>query len=178
MRQISKLDLNVARKNIIAIRVAKYGGDATPILQMKIDRIPVDMEQIFERLSQGESCYSPVKSDMTGSGKILVTTLRTQHSGFVDNYRTEELEFLMSTLEPLSDGDENLFEVPVTGHEASHGFCTLLEKYSAYRGYRMNGEFFPKTDFAKYIGKSSERDGIVTGKIISTDALKISLSKI
>jgi hypothetical protein len=102
--------------------------------------------------------------------------VREHHSGFVDNYQKDELEFLVNALEPLGDiSDDEIVAVPVDSDPAPFGFCAMLNNYAADHGYKIDGQILDGLEFARYIGKPSERDGLVTGKIITSTGLKLRL---
>lgn len=177
--KLATLELTPQQKYLASCRIARFKGDASALICMNVRREPKSLAEIFELLLSGEELCATVKHAGRGDGGIELGFVRERHSGFLDNYRTEELEFLLNALEPLGQSSHNeIIAVPVEGHPAPYGFYTMLEKYAAKHGCRVDAQILDGLQFARYIGKPSERDGLEAGKIITSTGLKLSVLKI
>jgi hypothetical protein len=160
-----------------AQRVAAFGGDSTPIVGMKLNQEWVTLDAVLDYLTGGVTVYAPLKPGF-GHGsenKTLITVVRENHSGWIDNYLPGDLEYLVPTLEGFgSSGDDDLYRVPTDADPAEVGFCALLSRRAAMRGILINGALIERVDFARYIGEASRRDNLVPGKLIGGWALQLS----
>lgn len=178
-RRVAAAGVGLPWSHYAAQRVARFGGDATSIASMMVNREWANLDEILRRMAGGEELYAPAKNDRANGGQIVITVVRLQHYGFVDNYRKEELEFLVPTLESPSDSsNELLYRVPTEVDPAEVSFCSLLTRYARERGYRIDGEFVQHMDFASYVGKPSEREGLSTGSLLGGPGLRLSCVRV
>lgn len=172
---IGKLGIPFPQRQYAAKKVASFDGDATPIAGLLFNRDWAGIEEIFLALSKGEELYAPIKPEL--GKRAVITVIRERHYGFLDNYHPNELELLLPVLEGTESGDNSLLRIPTEGDPAPYGFCALLTSYALRRGYKVEGTILEQVGLARYIGQSSERDGLFAGKIISTWALKLQARK-
>lgn len=178
-KKVAEAGIPFPQRQNAAQTVANLGGDATPIAGMLLNREWVGIEGIFDHLAEGNVVYAPIKSDMHDNDRILATQIRERHSGFLDNYQTNELELLVSTIEVFdSSGGNALYLVPTELEGAKFSIFSLLEAYSRERGYSVVGKILDRVEFAKYVGLESARDGLEYGKIIATHGLQLSIIRI
>ena len=174
--KLASLELTPGQKYSASCRVARFGGNASSLICMNVKREPKSLAEIFELLLSGEELFATLKRSGPRKGGIELGFVREDHSGFVDNYQKDELEFLVNALEPLGDiSDDEIVAVPFDSDPAPFGFCAMLNNYAADHGYKIDGQILDGLEFARYIGKPSERDGLVTGKIITSTGLKLRL---
>jgi hypothetical protein len=160
----------------ISEKIADYGGDSTPIIMMKFNKEWSKLETILQCLIEFGNIYAPICFDSMRQDSLKITVVRERHTGFIDNYRPNELEYLIPVLEAGSDNG-NLYAIPTPSNSADMGFYKIFERYSKSKGYRIQGEYIDKIEFAKYVGQDSPRDGLIKGKVISCSALKITIDK-
>lgn len=160
----------VPRRIYAAERVAQYGGDATPIAMVRLNREWVDLETLLDQLAASGPIYAPLKFDF--DKRLMMTVVRERHSGFVDNYRPGELEYLVPTIEVGSD-DKVLYAVPTEEYSAENGICMLLTRLALSRGLTVKGEIQERVDFARYVGPASPREGLEPGKLIGCSGLRL-----
>lgn len=165
---------------VVAQRVAKFGGDATRIASIHLNRKLVRLAEVFRCLSEGEVMFSPVTFAGFTKEKMVMTPVRERRSGLLDTYRPGELEYIVLTLEGFggSGNGEAYYMVPTEGQAMETSFCALLTRYARERGFQINREFIERVEFAKYVGEPSARENLVPGKMIGTTALKLSAVQI
>lgn len=159
----------VPRRVYIAQRVADFGGDATPILMMRLNHEWADLDTLLVHLKEVGSLYAPVKYGNFQREEIVITIVRERHSGFLDNYRPGELDYVVPTLQATTEDGSKLYALD----KECMGFFWLLSKYAAKRGYAIKGEIIERVEFARYVGQESLRDGLVSGKMIGCSGLRI-----
>lgn len=162
----------------VAQRVADFGGDATPILMMRLNREWKDLAEIFRCLAEEGPIYAPLKYRDFDREVIVITVVRERHTGFIDNYRPGELEYLVQTIEAGVDTNSSLYILEREGVVDENSFCAALDRFAIQKGFRIGLEIVERMEFARYIGQASPRDGLVPGKMIGCSALKIWVSPI
>jgi hypothetical protein len=174
--QLSKKNIPFPERQYAAQRVASFGGDATSLVGMHLNREWATLDDILQYLIDGNALFAPVKIGFSAGkeGRLFNTVVRERHSGWLDHYYPGDLEYFVSTLEaPDGTGDETIYEVPTDEDPATTGFCALLTRRAAERGFEIEGEIIPSFEFAKYVGEASRREMLVPGKIIKTNAVKL-----
>ncbi|MFC3051394.1 HD domain-containing protein [Kordiimonas pumila] len=173
-KSLATQNLSDQEKFRVAVRVTQFGGDAEPVAVMNLNRKPSTLQDIYKHLLKGNIIFAPIKMPREQTPP-MITHVRENHTGLIDNYHTNELEFLVDTLESMHDGsDADVYcAVPAEGFDVKLGFVTLLNKYASENGKYIEGEFVLGVEFAKYIGEASPRQGLVKGKIIKTNGLKL-----
>lgn len=164
--------IEMPRKLYIAERVAAFGGDATPLVMMRLNQEWVDLNSILKHLTEVGPLHAPVAYSHSVDGQIVITSVRERHTGLIDNYRPGELEYLLPTLQAGSD-NSHLYAVPSTDDPAELGFFMLLKRFAGQRGILIKGDYIERVDFARYVGQASPRDGLVPGKLIGCAGMKI-----
>lgn len=157
----------------IAQRVSDFGGDATPILMMRLDQEWKDLTQILKRLTEEGPLYAPLKYQDFSNSVIVITVVRERHSGFIDNYRPGELEYVIPTIESGTDQNSTLYILERGGVMEENGFYAILCRFAIQKGFIINAEIVERIDFARYVGQASPRDDLVPGRMIGCSALKI-----
>ncbi len=161
----------VPRRIYAAERVAQFGGDATPIAMVRLNREWVDLQTVLDQLAASGPIYAPLK--LSGHEKrLMMTVVRERHTGFLDNYLPGELEYLIPTIETSSD-DKALYAVPTEEDSAENGICMLLTRLALSRGLTVKGEIQQRVDFARYVGPASPREGLEPGKLIGCSGLRL-----
>jgi hypothetical protein len=177
----STAPLQPNEKHIIARRVAMFGGDATAVVFMTVDRVWRSISEIADMLINGETIYAPLQRESpTELDHILITSISlSQGLGIFEYIHPEELKFCVPTVEGGSASSEShLYRIPVEGADASTGFYALLEKLLRDKGYELDGSLEKQVKVAEYVGKPSERSGLVAGAPIHHDCLKMSCRRI
>lgn len=164
--------VEIPRRLYIAERVANFGGDATPIVTMRLDKQWADLDTILKHLVEVGPLHAPVTYSASVEGQVVITVVRERHTGIIDNYFPHELEYLLPTLESGSNSSA-LYMVPTSDDNAPLGFMRLLEKFAAARGVQIVAEILERVEFARYVGETSRRDGLVSGRLIGCSGLKI-----
>ena len=173
--KVSRTDLPPSTaRHIIAARVARYGGDATPIAITTLNQEWATIAEIFHVLSKGEPIYAPIKIDRDGP---VIVQVRERQTGFLDNYGPDELELLETTLEASDNSSEHYYKVPTDDNAASTSLLALLDRLAEQHGYHVNMEFIQRFEFAKYIGENSPRENLHFGKLIGCNALKLTAKR-
>ena len=173
-RLLSKAGIAFPQRQYAAQRVAGFKGDASPIAGMRLNGAWATLEEVFDALVREGALYAPVKADTFTQGHVLLTVARERHSGLLDNYLPGELEPLLPMLEGVdASGPNDLYRVPTGIDEAKYGFIALLQLHAAARNYLIDGEFLDRVEFAKYVGRPSEREGLLPGKVVATTGLKL-----
>lgn len=176
---LAKTDLPFPQRHYAAQRVAAFDGDASPIAGMRLNGEWATLEEVFDALVRDGPLHAPIKNDMSERERILLTMVRERHTGFIDSYRPGELELLLPVLEGIDvSGSDHLHRVSTNVDPASTGFLALLHLHATRRGYAIDGEFLDHVEFARYVGRPSERDGLEHGKIIATAGLKLTARKV
>jgi Histidine kinase-, DNA gyrase B-, and HSP90-like ATPase len=158
----------------IAERVAKFGGDATPIASILFNREWVPLEEAFSKSLKEGTVYIPITWSMRQEGRPVMTTVRERHTGFVDNYFQGELELVLPTLEGSdSSSYEDYYSIPTDDHPADCSFYAMLNKVALCNGFYIEGEFCEKIEFARYVGQDSPRQKLHHGKMIGCAGLKL-----
>ncbi len=151
---LAAADLPFPQRQYAAERVAAFEGGATPIAGLRLNSAWVALAEVFDFLVHQGPLHAPVKRDTFSEDRLLLTIARERHNGFLDNYLPGELEPLLPTLEGTdATRGEHLYRVPTDADPASFGFCALLSRYAAVRGYRIGGDILPRVEFAKYAGR-------------------------
>jgi hypothetical protein len=172
--KLAGVELSEHQKFVAASRVAKFGGDATPIACMSLNRQTVSVYELAKRLCDGEIIYAPV-AHRGIEENFELASFRRRQSGFIDNYRDDEIEFKASVLEPILEVHGGPFLiVPIKEKEEPTSFCALLSRLVMEKHYEIHLEGKRETDLAIYIGKSSERDNLEYGSPIECNCLKFS----
>ncbi|MDR7221601.1 ATP-binding protein [Aminobacter aminovorans] len=171
-----EMNLPLPKRQLVAERVARFGGDATPIASVKLNSEWASLDQVFSRLRDGEVLYSPVAAVGFDNDKIVMTVVRERHSGLLDNYRPGELNYLVPTIEGAGTATsaETYYRVPNASDVAEHGFLALLIRYAKERGFAIEGQIEERVEFAEYVGKPSPRDNLDSGKLIGCSGIKLS----
>jgi len=157
----------------IAQHVANFEGDATPIAVMRFNQNLVSIDVILKSLINSEKIYAPLKYRGNNDTEVVVTRVRERHSGYIDNYRPGELEYLVPTIESGSEDSSNLYTVPYNENTAEFGIFNIILKLAAKSGYLVKSEIVDRVEFARYVGEASVRDGLVPGKIIVCSGMKL-----
>lgn len=164
--------IEMPRKKYIAERVAAFGGDATPVVMMRLNQEWADLDSILKHLTEVGPLHAPIAYSHSTDGQIVITVVRERHTGFIDNYRPGELEYLLPTLQAGSD-NSSLYAIPSPNDLAELGFLMLLTRFAAQLGISIQSDFIERVDFARYVGQASPRDGLMPGKLIGGLGLKI-----
>ena len=154
-----------------AERVSAYGGDASPLFGLQLNGDWVDLDAIVDRLAAGETLYAPLKAGFKGEAKLA--RVRERHSGFIDNYRPDELKYLIPTLEATDSSKDAIYTVPETDTPGDASFFAIIGQRAASRGFSFQIEGISEIEFAEYVGEPSPREGHFIGKKIKTAGLKI-----
>lgn len=174
--ELAKAEIPFPARQYAAQRVARFGGDATPIAGMKLNQEWATLDAVLDYLIGGNAVFAPLKPGF-GIGeenKLLITVVRENHSGWVDNYFPGDLEYLVPTLEGVdSSGDDNLYRIPTDADPAECGFCMLLTRRGRDRGHLVEGVLIERVEFARYIGEASRRENLTPGKVIGGWALQL-----
>jgi hypothetical protein len=173
--KLSTIELTPQQKYRASCSIARFGGDASALILMSVRREPKKLDELYQLLLSGEELFATLKYLGSWDDKrVGLGFVREKESGLIDHYRTNELEFLLNALEPIEDNsNDQIVEIPTEGHLAPVGFFTMLKNYAAARGYKLESQMIDDLEFARYIGKSSERDGLHAGKIIKRTGLKL-----
>jgi hypothetical protein len=155
-----------------AERVAQFGGDASPIFGLRLNKEWVDLQKIVDRLIAGEALYAPIKAANL-EGAVELTEVRERHSGFIDNYKPDELRYLVPTLEGTNSSKSAIYRYPTEADPAEFGFFNIIGARLARQGFVLAGEGIEGFEFAEYVGQPSPREGLVPGKKITTTALSL-----
>jgi hypothetical protein len=170
--KLAKLDVPLPRRQYAAQRIAQFGGDATPIVSMLLNGDWCGIEGIFSNLSSHKALFAPVRTNTYDPDLLSIDRVYGKH--LLALFRSGELEYIFDTIEsPSSSGDEALYRVPLKKDDTDCSFFSLLERYAAANGLDLHAELVPNVGIARYIGKSSERDGLVAGNVVVCAALKI-----
>lgn len=153
-----------------AQRVADFGGDATPIAMIQLNREWADLETVLAHLIAHGPIYAPIQ---TGLGAPSISQVRQHQTGFIDNYFPGELELCVPTLE-ASDTTSSLFKVPTDDEPYETSFIALLANLAERRGYGLQLDV-GKFQFATYVGEDAPREGLRRGQPIGCQGLKFSL---
>ena len=164
--------LEFPRRQYAAERVAEFGGDATPIFGLKLDKKWADLDDIVKRLAEGEILYAPIKAG-DRDGTVQIAVVRERHSGFIDNYKPNELKYLVPTLEGTDGSKSALYRVPTENDPADVGFFVIVGASLFRQGFILQSEGVPNFEFAEYVGEASPREGLLPGKKIVTTALRL-----
>jgi hypothetical protein len=165
--------LEFPARQYAAERVALFGGDASVLFGLQLNGQWVDLETIVARLMAGETLYAPIKSGDFRGGSPELTRVREHHSGFIDNYRSGELKYLVPSLEGTDSGKSAIYRYPDDGSPDETGFFAIIGRRAASRGYCLQSEGLGTAEFAEYVGEPSPRDGLAPGKKIATTALRL-----
>jgi hypothetical protein len=157
----------------IAQHVADFGGDATPIVMMRLNQEWKDLTEVLRCLTEEGPLYAPLKYRDFNNKVITITVARERHTGLIDSYRPGELEYVVPTIEASSDSTSNLYILENDGVMDENGFYAILCRFAIQRGFRVSAEIIERIEFARYIGQASLRDDLVPGKMIGCSALKI-----
>lgn len=168
--------IEIPEKLYIAERVADFGGDASPVLVMLLNKNWADLGLILKHLTEVGPLYAPITNNYSMEGQTVITVIREHHTGFMDNYRPGELEHLLPTLQSGSNNSK-LYALPNSNDPAELGFLMLLTKFAGERGIPIQAEMIERVEFARYVGQESPRDGLTHGKLIGCAGLKISVSE-
>ena len=178
-RLLAAAQIPFPMRQYAAERVAGFGGDASPIAGMRLNGAWASLAEVFEHLVREGDLHSHIKNDQMAPGKVLLTVARERHSGFIDSYLPGELEYLLASLEGTdSSGRDALYSVPTDVDPAPTGFLSLLNRYAIAKGYHISGEFLASVEFARYVGKPSERQGLMPGKVVATAGLRLSAHRL
>lgn len=157
----------------VAQRVADFGGDASPIALMLLNRELKDLPTIFNFIKDKGAVYAPLKYADFNNKEIAITVVRERHSGLLDHYRPGELEYLLPTIEACTDASSKLYRIPGDDNDSDIGFYSLLSNFAKKQGFALIGEVISHIEFAKYVGPDSPREDLEHGKIIGCSGLKI-----
>lgn len=156
-----------------ARRIADFGGDSTVIATVKLNRVDVSLEELFEALKLGGPVYAPLTPAMGEHHRAKLSVVRENQTGFIDNYRPEELEYLVRTIE--GDGESALYAVPAEESPSAVDVISMLARMAIRQGYGLAIEGLQRVEFARYVGLDSPREGLLAGKLIGCSALKVEL---
>lgn len=175
-RQAKKLvnvELDDKEKYIAAVRVAKFGGDATPLACMLLNKKFVTLYTLVELLCGGEILFFPV-ARRGHDDSIEIKKFRSHQHGFLDHYDPEEVEFKASVVEPILEMNEGPYLcVPHERKSEPNSFFELLCRLVSANGYEVHGDIKREKNLAIYVGLSSEREGLLNGSQIESDCLKV-----
>lgn len=157
-----------------AKRIADFGGDSSPIATIKFNRVEISLLEMFELLRSGEPVYAPVSPPIGHNANAHMGVVREHQVGFIDNYRPEELEYLVRTIEGSPDNGA-LYAIPTTDGPTGPEFLSMLARAAGREGYGLEMEVLERVDFARYVGQDSPRQGLAHGKLIGCTALKLAL---
>lgn len=157
----------------VAQRVADFGGDAAPIALMRLNQEWADLEVILKHLIEVGPLYAPLRYRDFKSNEIVITVVRERHSGFIDNYRPGELEYIVPTLEVGQESSSKLYLLTANGEMVENGFYSMISRLASQHGFSLHGEIVERVEFARYVGQASLRDQLVPGKIIGCSGLKL-----
>jgi len=164
------------QRQLIAQRVAQFGGNAAPIASIRSNRDWIGLEEAFNQAIEKECIYIPVTAAHGNKNRWLMTIVRQHHSGFIDNYLSGELEYIHTTWEGSdSSGTEEYYAVPHDNDPAEHSFLNMINFLAAHRGYQVQGDFIQKADLARYVGENSPRQQLQHGMLIGCGALKLTV---
>jgi hypothetical protein len=164
--------IEIPRKLYLAERVANFGGDATPVVMMRLNQEWVDLDSILKHLADVGPLYAPVTYSHSVERQVVITVVRERHTGLLDNYRPGELEFVLPTLQSGSNNSV-LYAVPTPDDPAELGFVMLLKRFAGRHGMSIQTDIIERVEFARYVGQASPRDGLEPGKMIGCAGLKI-----
>ncbi len=164
--------IEMPRKLYIAERVANFGGDAAPVAMMRLNNEWADLNTVLKHLTEVGPLYAPVTNNHSADGQVVMTIVRERHTGFIDNYRPGELEYLLPTLQAGSNSS-SLYVLPTSAYPAERGYLMLLSRLARESGISIQAEFVDRLEFAQYVGEPSLRDGLVPGKLVGCPGLKI-----
>lgn len=167
-----EVGIEIPRKLYVAERVANFGGDATPVVMMRLNQEWADLDTILKHLMEVGPLHAPVTYNHSVEGQVVITVVRERHTGFIDNYLPSELEYLLPTLQSGSNSS-NLYVVPTSDDPAELGFLMLLKRFAGQRGISIQDDIIERVEFARYVGQASPRDGLEPGKLIGCSGLKI-----
>lgn len=166
--------IKLPKKLYVARHIANFGGDSSEIAEILLNKEWKDIPGLFEHLKNTGAIYAPVTGTPHNSDRFYITEARENHTGFIDNYHPDEIEYLIPTIH--ADASTTvLYDIPFGNNLAETGILNLLSNYAKNKGYRLNIEAEGMIDFAKYIGQSSPRQNLDNGKIISCYGIKINL---
>lgn len=131
--------LELPRRQYAAERVAEFGGDATPIFGLRLDKEWADLDDIVKRLADGEMLYAPIKAG-DRDGTVEITVVREHHSGFIDNYKPDELKYLVPALEGTDGSKSALYRVPTESDPATVGFFGIIGARLSRQGFILECE--------------------------------------
>lgn len=173
---VSASDAPATIRRYAAKRVAGFGGDSSPIATIKFNRVEVSIPEMFEHLKSGEPVYAPVSPRIGHDAQAHISVVREHQTGFIDNYRPEELEYLVRTIE--GDSDSALYAIPTSDEPTGPDFISMLARVAIREGYGLQMEGLERVDFARYVGQDSPREGLPYGKLIGCTALKLALIRL
>lgn len=173
-KKLAALNIELPRRQYAAQRVATFGGDATPIVSMRLNGEWQGLDVIFSKLVGSEAIFSPISPDHHERERFVIDAVRGTPLGFF--IQSHEKEYVVETLEGSGGSTEALYFIPTEKMRAKASFWNLLLRYASERGYDLQGEFIENVDFIRYIGKPSERENLHSGDLLGGPAIKIFLT--
>lgn len=164
-------------QRIIALRVADFHGDATPIASISFDRDWLSLEEAFDKACRAGKVYTPVKEGSGHDSAPVMAMVREQQSGFIDNYFPNELEFLVPIMEGSDSSGNAYYAIPTDGQPVHHSFLTMMHRLGVNRGVEITAHFIERFPTARYVGQDSPRQGLRHGAVIHCDVLELTFAK-
>ena len=175
---ISQLEIHELEYYLAAANVAFFGGDASPIARILVNRETLKLDAVFQILEQGTVIYAALDPQFRGEseGLRISNVYYRPHPSHGIGLSRNEIEFFNTTMESWSGSvhtDSIYHQVPTEKYSASSSFLSLLKRYAEFRNRVMRLELLSDFVFGKYVGKESPREGLVQGSELRGPACKL-----
>jgi len=151
-----------------APRVVNFGGDALPLAGALVRGVPMNVDDIANVMMKGEEIVSVYVHEYTDAdrnkAKPVITDLRMdQYNPFIRTYGIGEIDLSVNLMERFEATSEREFWVIIDDNDIKVGtFVDYLRRAVECKGgsFEIRSE---ERSVGTYIGKASDRDGLVPG---------------
>ncbi len=174
---LSHMNLGEWEKYLAAANVAQFGGDATPIAMILLDRKPTYIKDVFNVLQTGASIYGVINDISGGRNYPSFGTIYHEIGSFIrQNFRPDEIEFLVPTLEGwhVRRFHDDIYHVIAPNDDEYSGcFVSLMSKCASANNRSLKWEHSENTCVARYNGVDSPREKLNCGMEIRRPTLRL-----
>ena len=176
-RRLSNADINALEKYPAAMHVAGFGGDPSPIAAILINRVPVTLVGVYDKLSAGEELFLVLNASELETPAIGMIVYRPDSCNGI-GFGPDEVSFTVSVVEAWSGtrlADHLYHRIPTKDYPAPSCFLSCLERYVSDQGRRLRRESLEDVLFATYTGKASSRENLLPGAELRGPGIKLFL---
>ena len=172
----SKSELSYWQKLIAAENISNFGGDPFEIAMALFKGEVVPIDHIIDFLNENDYIYAACRKIGVANEVLFIVPLQLEGSNTIIPVESHEIEYLHGVIENTqSTTFRYYYRIDLADNDQRGTLLSNIARLARARGIDIKFTVENNVRLARYIGPSSERDGIETGQYIHGDALKISI---